>query len=73
MVEYFRTPEMQSGQGFRCYTCGKLLAIKIKGPCVISFVCPRCKTYIFMKMKEAPPWTHKDTPQELDAKEAQTV
>ncbi len=56
MGNYFRSPEMMSGKGFRCQNCGKLLAVKLKGPCVVAFNCPRFKAYIFIKMKEAVPW-----------------
>ncbi|MCL6542087.1 MAG: hypothetical protein K6T87_16140 [Roseiflexus sp.] len=55
-ANYFRTPEMQTGKGFRCFNCGKLLAVKLRGNFEVSFRCPRCKAYIFIKMGEKIPW-----------------
>jgi len=56
MGHYFRTPEMMTGQGFRCPNCWKLLALKIKAPSDIAFKCPRCKAYVRCIMKEPVPW-----------------
>ena len=56
---YFRTPEMQTGKGFKCQNCNKSLAVKVVGPCEIHFHCPRCKAYITVKMREPVPWVPK--------------
>jgi phage FluMu protein Com len=63
MTNYFRTPQMQSGKGFRCFNCGKLLAVKLRGEYEVSFRCPRCKAYLFVKMGEKIPWA--ETKQEV--------
>ena len=56
MAIYFRTPEMGNGGPFHCFNCGKKLAVKVKGNCHIQFLCPRCKTFIDIKMKESINW-----------------
>ena len=65
---YFRSPEMMSGRGFRCFNCGKLLAVKLKGQCAVAFSCPRCKAYIFVKMKEPLPWAPRKEEEEKTPK-----
>lgn len=57
---YFRSPEMQTGSGFRCQNCGKLLAVKVKSPCDISLKCPRCKAFISYKLREPVPWVKRE-------------
>lgn len=73
MGNYFRTPEMMSGKGFRCFNCGKMLAVKLKGQCVVAFNCPRCKAYIFIKMREAVPWAPRKEEEEKTLKTAQVA
>lgn len=63
-ANYFRTPQMQSGKGFRCFNCGKLLAVKLRGQYSVSFRCPRCKAYIFVKTSEAIPWAEQEKKEE---------
>ena len=60
MGTYFRTPEMQSGQSFKCQNCGKLLAVKVKSPCDLTFHCSRCKAFIHYKLREPVPWVKKE-------------
>lgn len=64
MVSYFTTPEWQNGRGFRCYACGKLLAVKLRGQYSVSFRCPRCKSYIFIKSVQPLPWLDKNKEQD---------
>ncbi len=60
MTQYFRRPEMVEGKGFRCYNCGKLLAVKMTGDRYsIHFKCPRCHAYVIVRMGEPPPWATK--------------
>jgi phage FluMu protein Com len=61
MGNYFRSPEMQSGKGFRCPNCTKLLAVKLLSPSNVSFHCPRCKAFISVKMREPVPWAQQKT------------
>lgn len=57
MGSYFRSPEMHSGEGFRCYNCGKKLAIKISGSnYFVMLHCPKCKALISIRMKEPVNW-----------------
>jgi len=42
---------------FRCYNCGKLLVKHITGHYELKLDCPRCKTTIDIKCKEAIPIT----------------
>lgn len=57
MSSYFRTPEMVTGKGFRCYNCGHQLAVKIDGNAyVVELVCRKCKAFIRVKMNEPVPW-----------------
>lgn len=60
MVSYFRTPEMQSGKGFRCHNCGKLLMVRVKGNCVVQLQCHRCKAFISIHLKEQVEWGHSE-------------
>ena len=61
---YFRTPQMMEGKGFRCYNCGKLLAVKLDGSeYEVEFKCPRCKAFIRVKMREKVPWK---TPERIE-------
>ncbi len=64
---YFRTPQMQTGKGFRCPNCNKSLAVKVKAPTEIAFHCSRCKSYIYLKMQEPAPWTNPALKQSNDA------
>jgi phage FluMu protein Com len=57
MSVYFRTPEMQTGGPFKCFNCGKKLAVKLKGNCHVQFSCPRCKAFISVHMKEPVNWS----------------
>lgn len=59
MGNYFRTPEMEKGGPFRCPNCNKVLAVKLKGDCLIQFKCPRCKAFISVKMNEPVNWARK--------------
>lgn len=59
MSNYFRSPEMQNGGPFFCLNCKKKLAVKIRGNCHIEFLCPRCKSFISIKMKEPINWSTK--------------
>ena len=72
MGNYFRTPEMQSGKGFRCPNCSKLLAVKIVSPSHIEFSCSRCKAFIKIIMKEPVPWAQKTNEKE-EEKEQQVA
>jgi DNA-directed RNA polymerase subunit RPC12/RpoP len=57
MTTYFRTPEMQNGGPFKCFNCGKTLAIKLGGDKLSAeFKCKRCKAYILIKVGEEIPW-----------------
>jgi len=72
MVQYFRTPAMQSGTGpFLCHNCGKKLAVKLKGQYEVHFACPRCHAYITCRVKEPLPWAKKES--EPDSKPAQST
>lgn len=73
MTNYFRTPNMQLGKGFRCYNCGKLLAVKLRGQYEVSFRCPRCKAYIFVKMGEKLPWAEETKETVVEKKEVARV
>jgi phage FluMu protein Com len=73
VANYFRTPEMQTGKGFRCFNCGKLLAVKLRGDLEVSFRCPRCKAYIFVKMGEKIPWANEKPKEEKKEEQVQTA
>lgn len=47
---------MMSGKGFRCPNCNKSLAVKLVSPSEVAFHCPRCKAYIYIRMREPVPW-----------------
>jgi phage FluMu protein Com len=55
---------MQSGRGFRCFNCGKLLAVKLRGKFSVAFRCPRCKSYLFLKTGEPIPWVSSNDKEE---------
>lgn len=60
MGNYFRRPEMMEGRGFRCYNCGKMLALKVEGSNYeIKLLCPRCKARIKLEMREPLGWKKK--------------
>lgn len=60
MVNYFRTPEMQQGHGWRCPNCNKMLAVKIKGNCLVQMICGRCHSFISIKLNEPVNWGKKE-------------
>lgn len=56
MTEYLRNPAMADNtKSFRCYNCGKLLVKHIQGNYELKLDCPRCKTSIDVRCKEAIP------------------
>jgi len=56
MTEYLRNPAMaDKNKQFRCYNCGKLLVAHIEGTYELKLECPRCKTSMDVKCKEAIP------------------
>ena len=57
MAVYFRTAEMEHGGPFHCFNCGKKLATRVRGSCHIQFLCPRCKAFISIKLKEPINWS----------------
>lgn len=51
-----RNPAMaDASKSFRCYNCGKLLIKHVVGHYELKLDCPRCKTTMDIKCKEAIP------------------
>jgi hypothetical protein len=49
MSSYLETPAIQGERPFRCYVCGKMLAVSIEGEYRVRLQCHRCKTKITLE------------------------
>ena len=54
---YYRTPQMSSGRGFRCYNCNQEMAISLTGTHYeVVLICRRCKAVVTIKCGEPIPF-----------------
>ena len=54
---YYRTPQMATGNGFRCHNCNQELAKKLTGSVYeITLECRRCHAVITVRVKEPIPF-----------------
>lgn len=54
---YYRTPQMATGSGLRCYNCNQELAKKVVGSVYeITLECRRCHAEITIRTKEPIPF-----------------
>lgn len=57
MGVYFETPEIKGETPFKCYVCGKMMVVNLKGEYVLELTCPRCKTEVTLRTKYVLPDT----------------
>lgn len=57
MGKHSMTEAVEGEVPFKCYVCGKMLAISIEGDYIIKMQCPRCKTKITLETERALPDT----------------
>lgn len=55
MADYYETPAMEGEKPFKCYVCGRMLAIDLEGEYTIKLHCSRCKTKITLETKKPIP------------------